>query len=272
MLAALAITRSSTALIFGLTAGLLILVISFLSTEAAVYFLIFSMALSPEIVIAELPQREITVRMDDILILIIAFSWLARNAVYQELGLFVRTPLNRAVLYYALSCALATMLGMVFGKVRPLQGTLFVLKYIEYFLIYFMVCGSIHSRDQVRRYFITMIVTAVIISIYAILQIPSGERISAPFEGKSGEPNTFGGYLVLIISLLLGVLLTHGSFKARALSLAAMVLAAVPLMFTLSRSSWMALAGMYMALMIFSRRFLALTALLIIIVLSVPLV
>ena len=272
VLTAMAITRSSTTLILELTAGLIILIISFLSPEAAVYFLIFSMLLSPEIVIAELPQREISVRMDDMLILIIAFSWLARNAVYKELGLFVKTPLNKPVLYYVLACVLATALGMLFGKVKPLQGTLFVLKYIEYFLIFFMVVGSIQSREQVKRYFIAMIIAALIISIYAIFQIPSGERISAPFEGKSGEPNTFGGYLVLIISILLGILLSHGSLKVKALSLGAMVFAAVPLIHTLSRSSWMALAGMYISLMIFSKRVAALTALLVIIILAVPMI
>lgn len=272
VLIAMAITRSSTTLILELTAGLIILLISFLSPEAAVYFLIFSMLLSPEIVIAELPQREISVRMDDMLILIIAFSWLARNAVYKELGLFVKTPLNKPILYYVLACVLATALGMVFGKVKPLQGTLFVLKYIEYFLIFFMVVGSIQSREQVKRYFIAMIIAALIISIYAIFQIPSGERISAPFEGKEAEPNTFGGYIILVISMLLGVFFSCKSVKVKAVSLISSVLVSIPLIYTLSRSSWMAAAAMYIALIIFSKRFIPLIALLVIIIISFPLI
>jgi len=53
------------------------------------------------------------------------------------------------------------MFGMVFGKVKPYRGALFVLKYVEYFVIFFMVLNNIHSRDQIKRYFIAIIITAV---------------------------------------------------------------------------------------------------------------
>lgn len=267
MLVAIAIVNSSPVFLFELTAGLLILLISFLSTEIAVYFLIFSMLLSPEIVMASLPQRNITLRMDDLLVVVISLGWLARNAVYKELGLFVKTPLNKPILYYVLACIFATMLGMLFGKVKPVQGTMFVLKYIEYFLIFFMVAGSIHSQEQIKRYLLAMFITLAAVSILAIIQIPSGERIDVAFGGKSGEPNTLGGYLVLMIAILTGILLSHGSLKIKAWSLILIAFAAVPLLYTLSRSSWMALAAMYAAFLLFSKKAIALIVILLIVVL-----
>jgi len=269
---ALIIANMNPSFAVALIIGCLILFVSFLSSELAVYVLIFSMLLSPEIVLSQQSQRELSIRMDDLLIMVIALGWLARSAFYKDLGLIIKTPLNKAILCYSTVCIVSTMFGMVFGKVSPLQGTMYVLKYLEYFVIFFMVLNNIHSREQLKRYFLAILITAAIVSIYAIIQIPMGERVSAPFEGKSGEPNTFGGYLVLMISLLAGIFLSYTHKKVKVASLAGLGLLAVPFVYTLSRSSWMAIAGMYATLMIFSNRKMVLGVVLIIAVLAGPII
>src|SRR5207244_7928876 len=55
---------------------------------------------------------------------------------------------------------------------------------------------------------IASLVTCFLVSLFAITQIPSGERASAPFEGETGEPNTLGGYLVFMLAIVVGLLLT----------------------------------------------------------------
>lgn len=266
------VSSSTPTLILELTAGLLILIISFLSTEIAIYFLIFSMLLSPEIVVASGGQREVSLRMDDILILVISLGWLARNAVYKELGVFVKTPLNRPILYYVIACIAATSIGIIFGKVNPQQGTFFVIKYIEYFAIFFIVLSNIHSREQIKWYLLAMFATAFVISIYAILQIPTTERVSAPFEGAGGEPNTLAAYLVIIISLLAGIFLSYKSMRIKAASIAFIVLAIIPFIYTLSRSSWMAIIAMCAAFIIFSRQKIYLLAFLLILLVFAPMI
>ncbi len=267
LLTAAAIAHLSTTLALELTCGVLVLIISFLSTEMAIYFLIFSMLLSPELVLASEHERDIGVRIDDILILIISIGWLARNAVHEELGLFVKTPLNKAILYYVIACAAATLFGMMFGKVRPLAGSMFVIKYIEYFFVFFIAANNIHSREQIKRYLIAMLATAAIVSVYAIIQIPLGGRVDVTFQGKSGEPNTLGGYLVLIASILVGIMVSHKSMAARLSSFGLLALVSVPFLYTLSRSSWMALAAMYLGFMIFSRRVLLFITILVVLIL-----
>ena len=44
---------------------------------------------------------------------------------------------------------------------------------------------------------------------------PSGERVAAPFEGKYGEPNTFGGYLVFMLAILLFIGVMVASTRRR---------------------------------------------------------
>src|SRR5207245_605596 len=69
-------------------------------------------------------------------------------------------------------------------------------------------------------------------------QIPSGQRVAAPVEGKEGEPNTFGGYLLLLIAVAGGIALETARLKTRAIYLGLAGLMAIPFMFTLSRTSY----------------------------------
>jgi hypothetical protein len=177
--------------------------ISFINIELGLYILIFSMLLSPEIAVGKTYGaslgRGVTLRLEDFLLVIIAFSWFAKNAVNKELGLFLKTPLNRAILFYALACILATGFGIIAGRVHPRTGFFFVLKYIEYFIVFFMMVNHVKNTEQIKRFVFFLLLTCFITALIGILQIPGGGRVSAPFEGQSGEPNTFGGYLLFMV-------------------------------------------------------------------------
>lgn len=227
----------------GLGLGLVVLLVVISSNELALYLLIFSMLLSPQISVGELPggaalARGITFRLEDFLTAILAVAWLLKTAVYKELGLFLRTPLNGPIAAYAVATICATGLGMIAGRVPLLTGSLFVLKYIQYFVLYFMVVHNLGDRTQFVRFLLALLATAAIVSLYGALQIPLEARVSAPFEHEGGEPNTFGGYLALMLALVGGVYLTSDSFRQKAL----LALLAAPLVFTLlftfSRASY----------------------------------
>ena len=234
-------------------------VIALISTPVALYLLIFSMLLSPELVIGQMTGkgmagRGLTLRLDDLLLLVIGVSWLVKMAVYKELGMMLRTPLNRPILFYFGACLVATLIGIIFGRVRPEAGLLYTMKYFEYFFIYFMVVNHLQSGDQAKRYLIAAMMTCCIVSVYAIAQIPGGMRASAPFEGEVGEPNTLGGYLVLMFSLTAGLVLSVRGARLKMLLGVLAVLILVALSATLSRSSYLALGASLLALMVFSRR------------------
>lgn len=234
-------------------------IVALLSTPVALYLLIFSMLLSPELVVGQMAGKSMagrgfTLRFDDILLLVIGVSWLVKMAVYKELGVVFRTPLNRPILFYISACVVATLVGMLFGRVRPTVGVLYTLKYFEYFFIYFMVVNHLHTQDQAKRYLIAALITSCIVSVYAIAQIPSGVRASAPFEGEIGEPNTLGGYLVLMFSLVAGLCLFVKENRFRLILCLLGVLMLVALSATLSRSSYLALGAALLALVVFSRK------------------
>ncbi|MBW2615482.1 MAG: O-antigen ligase family protein [Deltaproteobacteria bacterium] len=225
--------------------GIIFFIICLASTEAALYLLIFSMLLSPEIIVGATEGaslgRGVTLRVDDFLILIIGFSWLAKMAINKQLGLFLKTPLNKPIGYYIIICLVSTLLGAIFADVSLKTGFFFVLKYFEYVFIYFMVANHLKNRRQIQNYLWAMLITCIIVSIIGIAQIPEGGRVSAPFEGGAGEPNTFGGYLVLMICITTGLFLTTKSFRDQIIYGSLILLFVLPFLYTQSRSSYLAI-------------------------------
>jgi len=248
------LSQVQSRLAIALALGFVIFVAAFFNTQVALHVLIFSMLLSPEIVIAETSAREVTIRIDDLILAIISFTWLAKMTINKELTALRDTPLNAPIFAYIAICAFSTALGVVLGKVSPLSGFFFVLKYSEYFLVYLMVVNLLSNEQQARGFIIAMLVTCTIVSLYGISQIPSGRRVSTPFEGESGEPGTFGGYLVLMMALALAFLVYAESQKQRVLFAGLAVIMLLPLLFTLSRASFMAFFPMFFTLLFFSRR------------------
>ncbi len=241
-----------------LAGGVIVFVVSFVSTQIALYILIFSMLLSPEFIVGGTEGatlgRGITLRVDDLLVAVIGFSWLARMAINKELGFFLRTPLNRPIAYYMLVCVASTLLGAMFGRVNLKTGMLFVLKYFEYVVIYFMVANYFKDRKQLKAFVWAMLLTCVIVSIISLTQIPEGGRISAPFEGKVGEPNTYGGYLVFMMSIATGLALMEESFRTRLVALSLVILFSIPLLYTQSRSSYLAAIPAVLSFLWLSKR------------------
>ena len=227
-----------------LAVGVVVFVLSFASTEIALYILIFSMLLSPEVIVGMTAGtstgRGVTLRMDDFLLVVIGFSWLARMAINKELGLFLKTPLNKPIGFYLTLCLVSTLLGSIFGRVDLKTGFFYILKYFEYVIIFFMVSNHLRHRKQLRNYVWAMLLTCAVVSVIGMVNVPAGERVSAPFEGEVGEPNTFGGYLVFMICICAGLYLATTSFRNQLLCAFLILLFSVPLFYTQSRSSYLA--------------------------------
>jgi len=103
------------------TLAFAIFTITFVKFEWGLYILIFSMLLSPEITIGETAgsslERGVTLRSEDFLLAVIGLSWFAKNAVNKELGLFLKTSLNKPIFFYILACMISTGIGVAFGGV-----------------------------------------------------------------------------------------------------------------------------------------------------------
>jgi O-antigen ligase len=99
-----------------------------------------------------------------------------------------------------------------------------------------------------------MLLTCLIVSVVSMTQIPQGERISAPFEGKVGEPNTYGGYLVFMMSIATGLALMLESPRNRLVAFSLVILFSIPLLYTQSRSSYLAAIPAVLSFLWLSKR------------------
>jgi hypothetical protein len=181
-----------------------------------------------------------TIRLDDILITLVCVTWFFRMAIFKELGAMRKTPINRPIAFYWGVTMFATLVGFFEGRVGA-YGFFFVIKYLEYFVLFYVIINNSHTEESIKRYLFVMLITCVLASLAGIMQIPSGGRVTAPFEGELGEPNTFGGYLVLMFSVVLGMFLHTVRGTRWYMLLITMGVILVPLAFTESRSSYLAL-------------------------------
>jgi len=252
--------------------GVLIFVITLVNTDMGLAVLIFSMLLSPDIMVGQVPGREIVIRFDDLLLIIITLTWLAKTAINKGLTIFIKTPLNKAIGVYILVCIVATLRGAALGFVVPEKGLFYILRYTEYFLLFILVANHIHSRKQIKFFLTAFFVTCAIVSVYGILQIPRGVRVSAPFEGEVGEPNTFGGYLLLIFCIAMGLFLQDVPKKVKLTLAGLILLISFPFLYTLSRASYIAIIFSFLTFIIFSKRKIALITVMATIIVSVLIV
>jgi len=242
----------------GITIAVSVFLVTLLSTDTAILLLIVSMLLSPEFSLAQVPGRSVVVRLDDLLLGVIFLTWLGKLAINKQLGVVRATPLNAPLGLLIVACLASTMWGMVNGTVtHPLAGTFYVIKYIEYFLLYFMVANVIHREEQVRLFWRAMLITAVIVTVCAYVQIAQHGivyRVSAPFEGKP-EPNTLAGYLLLMMAACSGLALHAASTAYRVLMAALVVFMFPPFLFTYSRGAYLAFIVVYLVLCVLSKRY-----------------
>lgn len=232
--------------------ALIIFAIAFVNIELGLYILIFSMLLSPEILVSQTEGaalgRGVTLRLEDFLLVVIGFGWFAKNAVYKELGLFLKTPLNKPILFYLLACIISTGFGIMAGRTTPKTGFFFVLKYFEYVIVFFMMINHVENLEQVNRFLLCLFITCFVVSIICMLQIPAGGRVTAPFEGETGEPNTLGGYLVFMGAIAAGFLAKTENLRTKHLLIVVLVAVIPPFIFTQSRSSYLAFIPAFLVL------------------------
>ncbi len=229
-------------------------ILAFIHSDWAMGLLIVAMLLSPEIDLGGLSkQQDITIRIEDLLIVVFMFGWLARIAVTKGLAFIRKMPLNRFILFYCIVFTIATLKGMITGNVTPLKGLFFMFKYIEYFIVFYLANSIIQNEKQIQQYLKIFLFVFVIVDVYAFSQIGHVDRVSAPFQHGGGEPNTLGGYQVLMLGILLGILtqVDLRQWKWPLILLAIFTL--IPFAHTLSRASYGAIVVMYLALIFFSK-------------------
>lgn len=253
VLSYLIIGREMNIVLYG-AIGLCLLLVCFFSVRISLALLIFSMLLSPELIVGETTKREITLRVEDILLLVMTVGWMFRMAVFKDIGTVVKNPLNAPILAFSLVAVTSTLLGVSRGDVQLASGFLFTLKFIEYFFLYIIVVNYVQTERDANSLLMMILTVFGIICMYGLYQVIAGGDIAAPFEGQAGEKNTLSGYLVLVGAVAGGVTIHSDSAAEKRLLAVLIVVCLVVLLLSGSRSGWLAMTTASVLLFILAPR------------------
>lgn len=265
--------------------GILLGILVFIITIAypypvfAIYLLPFAFSLSPEIIVGETAAREITLRIEDLLIAVLLIRFFFEIVV---LGQFPPPKLRYnaviilSMFLYSMTLIFSTSVGVANLTVSPAAGFFFVLKLIEFFLFYLVFFYYVKSQRDINVVLIGTLITFVIMIVYGLWQIPLGGRITMPFEGKGAgaEPNTFGGYIVLIGSIIAGLYTYETKRPIKVIYMLLLASAVLPLIYTQSRTSWASAGIALIAFLIITKglqRKIVVFSLMLLLIMSLPL-
>jgi hypothetical protein len=235
-------------------AGVAVLVGTLLDPRFGLGALAFAVVLSPE------AGGVVYVRADDVILAAAALGWLARQAVLREP--LRENPLLAPMALLAAAGLASLSLAIVGGLIDPFTDQSVPLpvaglhwaKRVEYFLIVFLVAQMLRTRREVSVFAGLLIAASTLIALGGLGRISTqagdaGFRLDAPFD--TGEANTLGEYLVFVMALALGLMLSVRSPRLRLALMGVLAVNGVAFLYTFSRGSYIALVGVVLVAALF---------------------
>jgi hypothetical protein len=249
----LAATASVTAAAVALVT-LVVAITCLRSAYMAAALLVAAMLFSPEFQLAEGAR----LRAEDLIIPMLGVTLAARACIPRFRITFRWCRLDGAILFLVGVNTIASLRGAFSGMVSPLSSLLWNGKIIEQFMIYWLVYNYVRDDTQIRRLLVLGLIVLLAVTAYTFTQIPgtaifTTRRLTAPFEGNP-EPTTLGGYLILLLAIVMALGLYDPERRRRWLWWGISLLVLVPILFTLSRTTYVSCLVMVFALALVTGR------------------
>ncbi len=247
---------ATTFYVLAAAVAVLLFILTFVNIFLSLSILIACVGLSPEFSLGGVNN----LRIEDFIVVALTAAWFTR-AVWRREPL-VRVPVAKPMLAYFAVMVLSTIWGIAAGTTSPLSALLFIGKNVEYGLILLIVVNNVKTEREFRA-LVFMAGLAAVSS--ALMGLQPDDEVGAAvqrLQGPLGEtPNIFGGYLILNLSILLGLFLHAERASGRVVTIMALGVVAVALLFTYSRGSYVAmLAGLTAVALLKERRLLVVGA------------
>ena len=257
----------SQSLTIAVAVSMLVFGLTLVRVEIGLYILVVAMLLSPEVragTVGGHGELDVNLRYDDVLIMVIFLGILVKLAYEGKAALWRSNPINPAIVAYYGVCLVSTLDALRINVPAWDASVAFfvLLKMLQFYLVFWMVGVTITRPDEIKRQLVVFFSVALIVSGYGIYSIGKLDRVSAPFDVAGGtEPNTLGGYLLLVMCVALGLLLYAPRMRTKLLLAAFCTFAIVPFTMTLSRASYASLVVALAAMAVLGRRWAMLAGL-----------
>ncbi|MCX7641967.1 MAG: hypothetical protein N2Z20_04965 [Elusimicrobiales bacterium] len=227
--------------------SMLLVFISFNYPIKSIIFLIYSMLLSPEISLAEIPGRNVVIRYDDIFLIIIFVSWLVRSSLFKSRAFIIKTPIIIPLVVYTSSYFISTFLGVLRGDIFLKKAFFYVLKYSEYFILYILSVNILYNENNLRKFINHAFIVLFIVIIYSFYYYFNSQgdfiRTTAPFEApldkpEESEPASLGGYYLIWSFFIISLLSEIKNLKTRIVFFVIIIALYISFLLTFSRASY----------------------------------
>jgi putative inorganic carbon (HCO3(-)) transporter len=181
------------------------------------------------------------------LIGLLVLVWVIRQVLPSAPDLY-RTPLDILVLVFA-AVTVLTLVGFNPNTQVQLVG---ILKAIGGIVMFFLATQSLRVRSDIWLVIGAVIVTGLIQAADTSLGVFTGQAVSiqARANGPVIDANLFGGFLVLVVPMLMAIGLSFRRLWVTIATGAATLVCVVALAATLSRSSWLGLLAATLVLLL----------------------
>jgi O-antigen ligase len=222
---------------YGFTIAIFIYLLTFVDIRIGLASLMLAIGISPEMDVGGVSN----LRLEDFIVPVIFFAWFTRLIVHRES--FKSTILKWPIILYIVTAVFSALLGLSYGSVQPRTVMLVIGKTIEYFMIFLIVLNNINTERDFKAFVILAIVISILSCFATYLRAPTiglpQQRLMGPF-GETA--NILGGYLVLHMGLVIGLFLVIENMNHKILLGVAFAILFYTLMFTYSRTSYIAFA------------------------------
>ncbi len=222
-------------------------------------FVLFSAIFIPRICVGSLGLSRIDLRPEDYFLVIL--SALAFPFLMKSKGKGSGIPsVEKAFLAFLVAAEISIISGLWFGTIdKPLLSMLYILKWFEYFFV-FWVTSRLADTERASRLFLrAFFLLGIAAAGYGYWEhffpfskavYPNYYRLFERFPFQ-GDANHLGGFFVLWSAFFLGSFLKSSSRRDSLLLLLALVFVFFPFIWTYSRKSYFALAGVLAFSLIF---------------------
>lgn len=220
--------------------GFLVYLIVLVDSLLGLAILIACIGFSPEFSVGGIRNF----RLEDLVVPALLGAWFIRAG--KE-----RVPLARAHIWVPavlsmLCMIISTVIGSFVGTSRLMMAFLIMGKYTEYLMIYLLVVNSVKTDREMKALAIFSILVALTSSHLSLsaTYTESANTVEGRVRGPLGETsNIYGAYLALHFLLALGLYLHANTSSGRFVAGAAVVLLGISILFTYSRTTYVAIAG-----------------------------
>ncbi len=231
-------TANARFLQVGAAVGVLVYLATFVDALLGIAILIVCIGLGPEVSWGGLGD----LRLEDFVVPALLLSWLTRSG--QRRDPMLPSPVGRPATLYYVAMLVSALAGVAAGTTTLPRALVLLGKYLEYYVIFLIVLNNVRTREELRGMAVFAFLVATTSALASLGRTFDAGPAASKLQGPLGETgNIYGGYLVLHMAVGMGLLMEVRGGGAR-LGLAAGVLAmGTALLNTLSRTSYVAIAG-----------------------------